>query len=38
VNLVPKLRQIIKLLPKEQQTMLFSATQTTQVMVGYMIA
>lgn len=28
-----EMRQIIKLLPKERQTMLFSATQTTKVCV-----
>lgn len=27
-----EMRQIVKLLPRERQTMLFSATQTTKVM------
>jgi superfamily II DNA helicase RecQ len=31
-----EMRQIIKLLPKERQTMLFSATQTTKVRHGCM--
>ena len=30
-----EMRQIVRILPKERQTMLFSATQTTKVGVGF---